>query len=121
MSVQYALYSLRFLCHSYGIRMYSYDTRMSVTRSTCMSSVRLSSSVTLMHSYVIRMSFVCTRMNAYVTRMPLICICMLLVCNSYVRACHPYVTRIYSCVIRTSVVLRSYALVCLLYVTGMWF
>ena len=61
------------------------------------------------HSYVILVSLVCTRMP--------------FVCDSYVLVYHPYVTRLYSYVIRMSLVCTlclPYVPVCHLYVTCMY-
>ena len=77
------LYSLillymSFVCHSYVIHMYSYDTRMSFV-CTRMSSASHSyvfvchPYVTCMYSYVIPMPLVFTRMYSYVVRMSIVC------------------------------------------------
>ena len=67
--------------------------------------------VTRMYSYVICMSVVCTRMSPVCYSYVLVVICMSLVCtrmssvsHSYVLEYHPYVTRMYSYVIRMSLV-----------------
>ena len=67
------------------------------------------------------MSFVCAHILSIWTRMSS-------VCHSYVLVCHPCVTRMYSYVIRMSLVCTrmssvcySYVLVCYPYVTHMWF
>ena len=64
-----------------------------------------------MYSYVISMSLVCTRMSFQCHFYVLVCNGMSLVytripyvCYSYVLVCHPYVTRLYSYVIRMSLV-----------------
>ena len=84
-----------FVCHLYVTLMYSYLIRMSLVR-TRMSPV--------CHSYVLVCHRYVTRMYSYVIRMSLACTRMSSVCHSYVLVCHPYVTRIYSYVIPMSLV-----------------
>ena len=108
-----------FACDSYAVRM----------------SFVCQSYALVYPSYTICMSLVCTRMSfvchsyvlvyhQYVTPMSR----MSPVCHSSVPVCHSYVTRMYSYVIRMSLVCtcmssvcHPYALVCHLYVTRMWF
>ena len=86
--------------------------------------------VTLMYTYVIRMSLVCTRMLSVCHSYVLVCYPYLtrmsLVCHSYAPKCHPYVTRMYSYVIRMypvctcmSSVCHWYVFVCHSYITCM--
>ena len=94
------------------------------------------------HLHVIHMSLVCTRMSLVCTRMSSVCHCYVLVCHPYVNrmspvchsyvirmslVCHSYVTRMYSHVIRMSLVYthmwficHSCVLVCHSYVTRMY-
>ena len=58
-----------------------------------------------MYSYVIRMSLICARMSSVFTHM-----CPYVISMSLVY--HPYATRVYSFIIRISVVCQSYVIVC---------
>ena len=125
---------ITFVCHLHVVRMCSYvicmllECQSYITRISflCYSYVLVSmySNVVLCHSYVIRMSLVCilshsvslvsTRLSLAYTRMSFVChsyvlVCtrMSFVCHSYTLVCHSYVTRIYSYVIRMSLVCIS--------------
>ena len=73
------LYSLillymSFVCHSYVIHMYSYDTRMSFVCDSYVLvchpyATRIYSYVLVCHPCVTRMSSVCTRMSSVCTRL----------------------------------------------------
>ena len=120
---------MSFVCRSYAIRM----------------SFLYQSYVLVCHSYIIRMTLACTLISFVCNSHVLIFYLHLPVCHWYVirlLVSHPYVTRIYSyqlvyhsCVIRMysyviraslvytcmSFVCHSYVLVCHLHVTHMWF
>ena len=106
------------ICHSYVIRMslvcHPYVTRMS---SVCHSYVICISLVCT------RVSLVCTRMSFVCTRISSICHSYVLVCHLYVFVCHQcdsYIIRMSHLCTRMSSACHSYVPVCNLYVTRMY-